>query len=426
VANPDPCADHDQHDPLVGGITISSLTAAPSGGGIGMGTLGFFVTLNGETAPKNIAAVTCAHVVTESGNGMGDTFYQPAFGEQPDGRWLPDPLHGADSSHSAQTVGNVLRLPTEHADANGFFVDAAAIKLDICISSCCNSNCGVSFTHTILALNVANSNDVVDVSTSVAVGDTVYKVGRRTGRTVGRVSGVMIPRPEGLVIEVSPVSMQDPTTNCNGNLRFADHGDSGSALIDAQGRLIGLVYAIDAPTRTLGFACYITPVLTALNSVAVTRNNPVHGNPAASGMMAELPAIIDGKPNLTPELRARVLASERGRYFWRLVDGHRLEAIHLVNHNRRVTVAWHRHQGPAFLNRLMANARDPDEPIPRVIEGVSRADLLRAMAQAFRAHGSPALRAAVDRHYDEALSVVDAGDNLHVLVELLDDERKSA
>ena len=53
-----PCADRVSHSPLVGGITLSTLKRhGPAG--IELGTLGFFVTLNGETAPYNIAAVSC-------------------------------------------------------------------------------------------------------------------------------------------------------------------------------------------------------------------------------------------------------------------------------------------------------------------------------------------------------------------------------
>src|SRR5260370_190718 len=130
-----------------------------SGGGVAAGTLGFFVTLNVETAPKNIGLVACAHVVPEGGNHVGDTYYQPA------------------------------------------------------------------------------------------------------GRAVGRFSGVKSEKPDGQeLIGISPVSLQDATNCGGGNLPFAAKGDSGSALIDAQGRLIGLLYSIDTATQTKGYACYLTPV----------------------------------------------------------------------------------------------------------------------------------------------------------------------
>lgn len=427
AADPDPCSDRAQYDPLLGGISISNCRPTPANE-VPLGTLGFFVTLTGETAPRNIALVTCAHVVTDAGSGLNDTFYQPGWTLGPDGYPLPL-LDRFDRRQPALTIGPVVRLPAQTNDSNDFFVDAAAIKLDFCISSCCHTNCGLSFSQTeIRGLGVAGSDHIVDIApaNSVQMGDTVVKVGRRTGRTVGRVNAVMIPSGAAHhVIEIAPVSMQG-TGNCGGTLRFAAEGDSGSALIDAHGKLIGLLFGIDPATQTLGYACYIDPVLTALNAVAITRAHPVAGNPAATAALAELPAVpamIDGKPNRTPELRARVLASARGRELWALVDQHRLEALQLVNHNRRVMVAWHRHQGPAFLNRLMANARDPDTTIPREIAGVTRRALLEAMASAFLEHGSAALRAAVERHLAEARTLIDAGDDLHVLVGLLDPGR---
>jgi hypothetical protein len=82
-----------------------------------------------------------------------------------------------------------------------------------------------------------------------------------------------------------------------------------------------------------------------------------------------------------------------------------------------VTVAWRRNQGPAFLNRAMNNARDPEELIPWEIEGVTRTALLNAMAAALSEHGSPELRRDVARYRDDVMAYATACDNLHELVE---------
>lgn len=426
------CENHLQFDPLVGGATVSTMRTItrPDGSpGVETGTLGFFATVTGLTAPKNVVLVTNAHVVEGAGATVGTTVYQPAYSNRT-GSWNVVGLGGETATGpQAASIGPIHAIVPRAPDGNGFYIDAASVQLNFCISSCCNSNCGLKFLpHAIRQLNVGGANDIVDIApaNSVNVGDTVYKVGSTTARTAGTVLHVMhlgheavtnVPWPK--IIVVSAASMSD-ATNCGGNLRFADHGDSGSALIDAQGRLIGLVFAGNPPDGT-GFACYIEPVLAALNATAITRTHSITGNPAAEGTALTTPAFIDGRPNMTPRLRARALASEAGRTLWAVGDRHRLEVQRLVNDNRRVAVAWHRHKGPQFLARVIANARDPERRLPADIDGVTRAALLQAMAKALTEHGSDALRADIERHGARAHALLDAGDDLHELVEHLDE-----
>jgi hypothetical protein len=412
-----PCADRSQHGTLAGGITINNMKADATGQ-FGVGTLGFFVTFPGVDPPYNIALVTNNHVIADSGGKEGDSIYQPAWKKQADGTQII--LIGGED-----LVGTVLKLPPLADDAGGNFVDAASVKLNICISSWCHTNCGVSFANEIQGLNINNSNAIADVNNTVAVGDTVFKVGRTTGRTVGRVTAVNLPvtledgRTVHNNIEIQAVSMQD-ATNCGGPLRFSDEGDSGSALIDANAKLIGLVHGGDPASPNLSHACHIQPVLAALGGVTpITTANPVHGNPAAVGMRADAPLTIDGRLNHTPVLRAKFLGCEEGQRVWALVERHRHEVVHLVNNNRRVTVAWRRNQGPAFLNRAMNNVRDPEQLIPPEIEGNPRRVLLEKMSIALEEHGSADLRAAIGLHAAPVLEYAAAFDSLHELVDEL-------
>jgi hypothetical protein len=407
-----PCADRAQHGTLVGGISISSLKPGTDGK-IEIGTLGFFVTIPGVDPPYNIGLVTNNHVFTDNGGQEGDAVYQPAWGMQPDG--TPGLLKGGED-----LVGKVTKLPNKGNDASGSYVDAALVKLNICISSWCHTNCGVSFANVIQGLNVNSSNAIADVSNTVNVGDTVFKVGRTTGRTVGRVTAVALPTTAGgNNIEIAAVSMQG-TGNCGGTLLFDTSGDSGSAVIDSHGNLIGLVHGHDPAQPNLTHACHIQPVLAALGGVVpITTANPVHDNPAAEGMRGDPPAVIEGRPNQTPLLRARFLGCEEGQRIWALVDRHRHEVVHLVNNNRRVAVAWRRNQGPAFLNRAMNNLRDPEQLIPREIEGISRTMLIDRMSSALSEHGSAELRDAVELHTATMLEYAAVFDSLHDLVDEL-------
>lgn len=420
AADTTPCADRTQHSTLVGGVSISNLKQAADGT-LGLGTIGFFATFAGTDPPYNIALVTNQHVFGEAGGAVGDTVYQPKWAKQPDGSIAPLLVQ-------PDVVGTILKMPPKADDKNGSYVDAASAQLNICISSWCHTNCGVSFANEILGLAVNGSNKIADVSSTVNIGDVVYKVGRTTGRTVGKVTALAIPvtNEDGTTvnnnIEVQGTAMQTPD-NCGGALRFLDHGDSGAALIASNRNLIGLLHGGDPDNPSLAHACHIQPVLDALGVVPITEANPVHNNPAAEGMRADVPAIIDGRPNQTAALRARFLGSDGGRHIWEIVERHRHEVVHLVNHNRRVTVAWRRHQGPAFLNRAMNNVRDPEERIPQAIGGVTRYTLLAKMADALTQHGSPELRNTVEENCREVLAQAEQYDSLHDLVDSLTEKQ---
>ncbi|WP_434419463.1 hypothetical protein [Nannocystis pusilla] len=93
--------------------------------------------------------------------------------------------------------------------------------------------------------------------------------------------------------------------------------------------------------------------------------------------------------------------------------------MELINTNRRVTVAWHRHKGPGFVNHLVKNVRDPDHPIPGEIDGVTREALIRTMARVLSEHGSAALVEAAANHLDKALEYARRADSLHDLADAL-------
>jgi hypothetical protein len=96
-------------------------------------------------------------------------------------------------------------------------------------------------------------------------------------------------------------------------------------------------------------------------------------------------------------LRRHVLSTPDGRLCASLVSRHFSEARGLVRGNRRVAVAWHRANGPAFVGTLVrafmaSDAAHPDQSFPPVPEGLSR--FLAALGR----YGSAGLRADVERH----------------------------
>lgn len=410
VIEDEPLQDLEQHDELVGGISILNKYGSP-------GTLGFFATINGEDGWDNVVMVSNHHVIAEGSPRPGDEIFQPKLLLNDDNvtTRYADPL-------KPNPVAKIHKIGIEDAYPFTFqgenteiqtFIDCATARLDICVSSCCHTNCGVSYRNEIPHLNVGGSNKIAgiaritqsDIGTPKAI---VYKVGRRTGRTKGKVVEAFGQRSgPGKVLVIEGLDK-------NGNFtHFADNGDSGAAIVNEQRQLVAILHGRSGlnPMNTL--ACHIHPVLAYLEVTPITEANPPV--PPAGQARADLQGMFAEGASQAIPLRDRLVATPRGAAFYDLVLQHRLEVIELVNHCRPVTVAWHRAKGPAFLNRAIANARDPNVPIPRQIDGASREDLLERMREALLAHGSESLCEAIRLHGDRIVSLAGTTGDLREL-----------
>jgi len=401
--------DGARHKNLIGGITI----VAERSRGFG-GTLGFFATIDGVEGPDNIAFVTNKHVLDKHDDAkLGDTVYQPDLSQGWNNNSVAKILKIAEKKDYSYQYPPALRL-TPGEPASLYYLDCASAKVDICISSCCHTNCGESFAAgRIRNLNLAHGNILQDVARA-RHGDIVYKVGRATSRTRGRVSDVALPLSGGGltasgILEITFLSADEADVT-----KFSDEGDSGAAIVREDGMLVGLLFSA-AATPDKSLACHIHPVLATLGLTAITAAHQVT-NSAAVDMSNEI-AVVEGLPSEALRLRDRLLASPRGRRLAALVERHRKEIVDLVNRHRPVTVVWHRNQGPAFTNRVIANARDPHERIPRAVDGIPRETLLARMGDVLALHGSETLRADLAAHREEVLAYAGVCDSLHELTD---------
>jgi hypothetical protein len=212
---------------------------------------------------------------------------------------------------------------------------------------------------------------------------------------------------------------------------FAEESDSGSALVNGQNKLIGLVFGgEDAHDPNLpspqGFACHIAPVLDLLKITPISTANPPVG-PAGHARSNRLATRVgapgaDDLEDHTTELQQRLRSTEAGRRLYDAFLQHRSEVVGLVNRHRPVTIAWHRGQGPTFFAHVAENARHPGHRIPFGVDGITRTQLLARMADALMAAGSAPLRAAIERHRHEVLALAEDFDDLHELVGRLEKE----
>jgi hypothetical protein len=415
------CEDTAQHSPLIGGMSITNLLPGDEGKAV-VGTLGFFATIDGASGPKNVVLVSNQHVLGANSAPSDATIYKPAYKEE-GGKMLLDKdekkhLRIGKIQKPGKKDAHLFTYPSE--SERGYYVDCAAAKLDISISSWCNSNCGVSYKNEIRDLNVKDSSEIANFARA-KMGDKVVKVGRTTSRTEGTITKVLHTvlneDPEKVQANVMEITVQG--VDCDGIARFSFTGDSGAAIVNEAREIIGIQYAHEISDARRSYACHIHPALHFLEVTPISEANPPV-RPAGQAL-SNVKGFLDDGIEETVALRERFVATPRGAKHFDEILRHREEVVELVNRHRPVTVAWHRAQGPAFLAHAAENARHPAHRIPFEIEGVDRATLLSRMADVLTEHGSGALAAALAAHRAEVLALVDLFDDLHELVGRFED-----
>lgn len=272
----------------------------------------------------------------------------------------------------------------------------------------------------------------------------VLKRGMRSGLTGGFVDSLgatvtVDGREVHDVIVVTP--NPDPRLPANTELWFAQPGDSGSALVNLAGEVVGLIFGratSPANQRGKGWALPIGRLATAtdpavpgvltrlqsqdhltLKVATATKTDDVRmvpgpamvpvpaelvpGLTGASGPVREpvtMPATKPWLPGIeTPSdtdldrLRADLDRSPAGRLLATVWLRHQHELVRLVNTNRRVAAGWHRHGGSALIQMLIRMLRQPTLALPGTVHGVQLATCLDRIHNAFAPFGSAALQA---------------------------------
>jgi hypothetical protein len=357
-----------------------------------------------------------------------------------------------------------------------YFLDSCLVRFDL-DSTCCGTNCEDHYKYDpeIIDLQVNGANTIADVN-DVRFGQPsvdiikkqVFKVGVITGKTVGVVRAIdaaVIVKPEpalgtpqftaenmiGVELDTSVAAL-----NCHGNPFFAEHGDSGSLIVDGQGRAIALLsqgqvqppQPGDPPPRAFG--CHIVPVLDSLNICIQCATGTSHGSSLATDGSGAAPAatrpqdsklpdghiVFTGAPAETlpglprplsddeaARIRARLnvfLETPRGPELRAAFGAVRREVGYLVRNVKQVTVAWHKHRGPAFLAHALNHLSGETDRIPREIDGVTRHTLLLRMREVLHKYGSHPLQDVLDRYGDEFLAMSERCDTLAECMDYLE------
>ena len=471
------CDNTATYPTIQGGIQISP-PGNPTTGAFASGTLACIVRKRNDSGRENVYLLSNKHVLFSTWAGAGEYVYHP-FSPAPSGFKSAGDSNQLGPIQPEAFYDNVLSAIPDAAgvfDFDNYFIDCAIARIDI-DSKCWGSTCTkdtTKYTESIIDLQLQGVNtikDVRDVRSVIIeptiIGQKVFKVGRTTGRTVGIVRLVnasvnapgdpSVPGSKEITAQ-NTIEIQFDTTsvakNCKGHAWFSEKGDSGSLILDEQGRAIGLVSLGPAPSDpdlTPDHACHIVPVLDKLNICIPTTTGTSHGSSRANDGSGVEPALLDrrntgelgdfpvpdgeivfasqqseGVQTLSPKLFEPVsITDDEVLHMRELLDAFRItnkgrelhtvfaevrrEIGYLVRNCRPVKVAWHRNKGPAFFAHVLNHLKGDTDGIPQEIEGIDRETLLARMGDVLTKYGSNPLRRAIEQHGDDLMLMLTSG-----------------
>ncbi len=377
--------------PLRSGIAISA-TSGPDH----TGTLGCFGIRNSD---KKRVLVSNYHVLFRN-------------------RALPGMNEGENKVYQPRVdEANEIGVSPSDAGAIGGSVDCAYAVLAEEGSCCCSK-------HTIPHNNTTLEKRIVGVA-SAQPGQKVFKHGIRSGLTVGKIvnvdkavnnsvnySSYFLPAGDKFTFShlIMIVFWDQDLDKFDETREFSKPGDSGSAVLNENGEMVGLnfmSYSDPATGRKFSFACHVDQVEAKLGiTIPGTRNlGPVTIGPiAALDDAVDAGNIMIGGTNGTEDfdfqawwetVRTQLQDNPAGKKYLDLIDLHIYEIMRLINRNREVTINWHNCQGPAFVAAIARSAKHPEYELPATIEGVSLSDLFVNMGNVLTKHGSNELKTVI-------------------------------
>jgi hypothetical protein len=385
---PQRCVDEDpkEYRPARGGTRVSIQHETQVAGGtqraIGFGTLGFIARTTGN--PPIVVGVTNHHVLTLEG-----TFTKG----QAVGQSSPEE-YSICSKCCSEIIGVVLD------GIDNMAVDVALIKLNRKLDYYNQiqdepSNFLITGTYSLQTSGIPSSPY------------HVKKRGERTRLTTGTIDAVSLSFTDQTTNTVTHTGVISIRPDAG---LFADHGDSGSAVISADaaaaGKIIALLFANNS-TSGFGFAFDIDVVKNQLSGInlpieilaAGILNNKQTVPDTDAQANAYLVAVgqdesisyAGAEYQLPPKTQGELLQTPEGQHCIGLFQRHQSEVRTLINTNKRVATVWHRNGGPRLLQRVLEIIKTPGQVMPIEVEGQPFADRMSRIINAFMKYGSAEL-----------------------------------
>ena len=193
------------------------------------------------------------------------------------------------------------------------------------------------------------------------------------------------------------------------NSQFGQKGDSGSAVLDMNGKLVGLFFAlqmvdgvstpavsrIDRVLSTFQ-AKWDLEILT-LSSAAMASSSST--TPAVHQFAAIEPAQAAAagfqptaeELQLLGQARDEVLATPVGQRLTQIIGTHVSEVQTLIRTRKRIAAVWRRIAGGDLFRALVLALRSPQSPLESFVSGIPLTDRISAMRKVLSRYASPAL-----------------------------------
>ena len=300
-------------------------------------------------------------------------------------------------------------------------LDYALIRLDS----------GLEWLNEIKEIGVLFDFYELKVSDIVPLNYQVRKRGYRTRLTGGIVQAIGVARPPDPVIppgataaeidaifaeffsqESIAIRPNSIAANPGAPVIFATHGDSGSALVNDDNKVVGLLWGgrpvgHTAPTDRFGYGWGV-PIKWIEDDCKQRLGVTMRIVPTAgTGIVNTVPEFAEAGPTLRAEtgLERDLDQSERGRLFlqaW-LRHSHELNAI--IQNQRRVATVWQRQNGSALLRMVARAPLEPNLPLPTEVDGLPVREGLRAFLEQIERYASDELKRDLSRHRSLLLSL---------------------
>jgi hypothetical protein len=272
-----------------------------------------------------------------------------------------------------------------------------------CAIASINGDIGTSLRIT----NDSTTQVLKVTGTAQAVIGNVRKIGARSIFTKGKIvhigdTAAAPTDPAGGAITIQPdqliiIPASDETYQSeNGKFAFSNHGDSGSAIIDDDNKMVGLLWGGDATSNSvkLTWANNIDKVITALTNAghAITIATSPDGGEKNFVQRKKSKVLQSNQPSLT-KLQQMV-----PKEWSDVIAKHRPEVMRLINTSKKTGTVWQRYQGPAFTVHFMNSMNDPDYVIPKEIKNINFTTLLIKMGDVLKECGSDALKQSISEY----------------------------
>jgi hypothetical protein len=188
--------------------------------------------------------------------------------------------------------------------------------------------------------------------------------------------------------------------------QFSSEGDSGAAVFNDAGEVVGLVFAGEASRSA------VTPIFDITSSFGLTPETatatglPPKTVSEAQGALAMARLDNDEAIRNVVAAQAEISATTAGKELADAVLRNVQEVQTLVNTNARVATAWHRNGGPHLVRAVLAFLRDRTHQLPSELDGVRLSDRLENIQRALSRHGSRPLVSDLERYAPQMLELV--------------------